>query len=43
MEFAAGLQLYYVFNNLYGLAQQRWLYARYSPEMLKERRKPAKA
>ncbi|MEA2998711.1 MAG: YidC/Oxa1 family rane protein insertase [Sphingomonadales bacterium] len=41
--FAAGLQLYYVFNNLYGLAQQRWLYARYSPEMLKERRKPAKA
>jgi YidC/Oxa1 family membrane protein insertase len=29
--FAAGLQLYYVCNNLYGLAQQRWLYARYSP------------
>jgi len=41
--FAAGLQLYYVFNNLYGIAQQRWLYARYSPETLKERRKPAKA
>ena len=35
--FAAGLQLYYVFNNLYGLAQQRWLYSRYSPE--KESRK----
>jgi YidC/Oxa1 family membrane protein insertase len=30
--FAAGLQLYYVCNNLYGLAQQRWLYARYSPD-----------
>jgi YidC/Oxa1 family membrane protein insertase len=28
----AGLQLYYVCNNLYGLAQQRWLYARYSPD-----------
>jgi YidC/Oxa1 family membrane protein insertase len=32
--FAAGLQLYYVCNNLYGIAQQRWLYARYSPDTL---------
>jgi YidC/Oxa1 family membrane protein insertase len=38
--FAAGLQLYYVCSNLYGIAQQRWLYSRYSPETLKERRKP---
>ncbi|HEX5181612.1 MAG TPA: membrane protein insertase YidC [Allosphingosinicella sp.] len=30
--FAAGLQLYYVCNNLYGLIQQRWLYARYAPK-----------
>jgi YidC/Oxa1 family membrane protein insertase len=29
--FAAGLQLYYVCNNVYGLIQQRWLYARYTP------------
>jgi YidC/Oxa1 family membrane protein insertase len=29
--FAAGLQLYYVCNNVYGLIQQRWLYARYAP------------
>jgi YidC/Oxa1 family membrane protein insertase len=40
--FAAGLQLYYVCSNVYGIVQQRWLYARYSPETLKERRKPAK-
>lgn len=39
--FAAGLQLYYVCNNLYGLIQQRWLYARYTPADEK-RRKPAK-
>jgi YidC/Oxa1 family membrane protein insertase len=30
--FAAGLQLYYVCNNLYGLIQQRWLYSRYAPK-----------
>jgi YidC/Oxa1 family membrane protein insertase len=30
--FAAGLQLYYVCNNVYGLIQQRWLYARYAPK-----------
>ncbi len=30
--FAAGLQLYYVCNNLYGLIQQRWLYRRYAPK-----------
>jgi YidC/Oxa1 family membrane protein insertase len=39
--FAAGLQLYYVCNNLYGLAQQRWLYSRYSPDR-DVPRKPAK-
>jgi YidC/Oxa1 family membrane protein insertase len=41
--FAAGLQLYYVMNNLYGIIQQRWLYARYSPEALPRGKKPAKA
>jgi len=41
--FAAGLQLYYVFNNLYGIVQQRWLYARYMPEALDPGKKPAKA
>jgi len=40
--FAAGLQLYYVMNNLYGIIQQRWLYARYSPDALEGRKKPAK-
>jgi YidC/Oxa1 family membrane protein insertase len=40
--FAAGLQLYYVCSNVYGIIQQRWLYARYSPDTLKEGRKPAK-
>ena len=30
--FAAGLQLYYVCNNVYGLIQQRWLYRRYAPK-----------
>jgi YidC/Oxa1 family membrane protein insertase len=39
--FAAGLQLYYVCNNVYGLIQQRWLYARYTPAEDKPK-KPAK-
>jgi YidC/Oxa1 family membrane protein insertase len=39
--FAAGLQLYYVCNNVYGLIQQRWLYARYAPKDPKPG-KPAK-
>ncbi|MEA3001914.1 MAG: YidC/Oxa1 family rane protein insertase [Sphingomonadales bacterium] len=39
--FAAGLQLYYVCNNVYGLIQQRWLYARYAPAD-ESPKKPAK-
>ncbi len=38
--FAAGLQLYWVVSNLLGIAQQKWLYARYNKEVEAE---PAKA
>ena len=31
--FAAGLQLYWVVSNLLGIAQQKWLYARYNKDV----------
>jgi YidC/Oxa1 family membrane protein insertase len=36
--FAAGLQLYWVFSNILGIAQQKYLYSKYDAEKVAARK-----